>query len=97
MKVVELTNGKIAIPVHTTTFLHFDRMVGIVADLIYHGRLTFESRKSDIMKEVRSHLYMQGISVYGDWYEDTDATPIINESYPDVEKLVKKQFPEICQ
>lgn len=95
MKSVELKNGAFAIPVNIKVYLHKDRMIKIVTDLIHKEFINFESSKSEIIKNVRSHLYSQGVSVYDDWYEDTDETPVINELYERVEPWISELFPEI--
>lgn len=96
MKTVELTNGKRAIPMNIKVYMTEERMVKVITDLVHKGTLDLSEKKSKILKEVRSHLWFQGQTVYGDWYEDTDETEPINRLYEKVEPFVKQMFPEYC-
>lgn len=95
MKTVELTSGEKAIPVITKTYLTFPRVVYIWGDLIHRGSLSYSSKKSEVMKEIRRHIWYQGITTYSDWYEDTDDIPVLNAIYDDLRPIVKEMFSEL--
>lgn len=95
MRTVELTDGRKAIPVVTKTYLHKDRVISIVTDLIFHDQLSYDSKKSEMIKAIRKHLWWQGVSVYAIWYEDTDDTPVINDIREKVVPIIEKLFPEL--
>ena len=96
MKTVELTNGKIAIPMNIKFYMTKSRMVDVITDLVHRGELDLTENKSKIIEEVRNHLKFQGGTVYGDWYEDTEETEPINRIREKVNPFVKMTFPELC-
>ena len=100
MKTVTMVKGDErfeAIPLVVKFYMSKNRLITIWSDLIHKGDLTFESKKSEVIAEIRSHLRFQGYSVYNDWYEDTDETPVINGIIENLEPIVEKMFPELCK
>lgn len=95
MRTVDNRNGETAIPIVTKTYLTKNRLAKIWTDLIYHGELNINSKKSKIIKKVRTHLWWQGITTYTDWYEDTGETEKINDIYKEVCLKITSVFPEL--
>ena len=96
MKTVELTNGNIAIPVITRTFLTRAKLAAIMADLAFHGTICLDKvSKKELMDAVRGHIKYQGVTTYPDWYEDTDDTPTLNALYSQALEYIDKFFKEL--
>ena len=94
MKIVELTDDRIAIPMAIKFYMTSDKIVKVVTDLVHQEILDLTEPKYKIIEKVRDHLHYQGTTTYGDWYEDTIETEPINEIYKRVEPFIRKMFPE---
>lgn len=95
MKTVELTTDEIAIPVMVKAYLTRNHLIRILADLWFYEEISFPLTKTQAIKEAKMHIKLKGYSVYPDYYEDTDDTPLWNEAVDLAEKYVDKKFPEL--
>ena len=95
MKHITFVSGEKAIPLIIRHRLKANEIAYIFADLIFHEKITIDIGKADLIREIRNHLWYQGTTVYTDWYEDTEATPVINDIIEATLKRVAELFPEL--
>ena len=95
MKTVRLKTGELALPVNIKGFLKRSKLIGIIGDLLFHKEITSTCKKMILMGKVRDHMKYQGVTVFEDWYEDTQDQQEINNCYKEAAIIVSNLFPEL--
>lgn len=96
MKTVILTSDKIAIPVKVQFYITASRMVTAITELLIREIIFEDSKKREIILEIKNLYKLQGYSIESDWQEDNVYyNESFNAAYPKAIEIAKKLFPEL--